>query len=128
MPDFVVQRVMDALNEVGKPLKGARVLMLGLAYKANVDDYRESPSFHLMHKLEERGATVSYNDPFIPEIGRTREFPKFAGRKSVPVSDDYDLILVATAHDQYREIDFSALSCPVVDSRNMVNNGRAVKA
>ena len=71
---------MEALNEMGKPLKGARVLMLGLAYKANVDDHRESPSFHLMEKLEEKGATVSFNDPYIPEIGMTREFPKYAGK------------------------------------------------
>ncbi len=128
MPDFVVQRVMDALNKVGKPLKGARVLMLGLAYKANVDDYRESPSFRLIEKLEEKGARVSYNDPFIPEIGVTREFATLTGRKSVPIDDCYDLMLVATAHDEYKKIDFSAFHCLVVDSRNIVNERVTVKA
>ena len=63
MPLFVVQKVMDALNEVGKPLRGSRILMLGLAYKANVDDDRESPSYELMKELEEKGAKVAYNDP-----------------------------------------------------------------
>ncbi len=120
MPDFVVSRVMEALNEVGKPLKGAKILMLGLAYKANVDDDRESPSYHLIEKLEEKGASVSYNDPYIPAIKHTREFPKFAGRKSVEISNAYDLILVATAHDDYKKINFEQFTIPIVDTRNIV--------
>ncbi len=127
MPDFVVQRVMEALNESGKPLKGAKVLMLGLAYKANVDDYRESPSFPLMEKLEEKGATVSYNDPYIPQIGMTREFAKYGGRKSAAITDDFDVILIATAHEDYRSVDFSKFKCAIVDTRNLLN-GRAFKA
>lgn len=127
MPDFVVQRVMEALNDAGKPLRGARVLLLGLAYKANVDDYRESPSFQLMEKLEERGAEVSYNDPYIPEIGPTREFPEFERRKSVALTDDYDVMLIATAHDDYRSVDFSKFKCLIVDTRNLLK-GNAVKA
>ncbi|MGA2622469.1 MAG: nucleotide sugar dehydrogenase [Bacteroidota bacterium] len=121
MPDFVVSRVGEALNDVGKPLKGSRILLLGLAYKANVDDDRESPSYHLMDKLEALGAMVAYNDPHIPVIRLTREFPKFAGRKSVQVSNDFDLILVATAHDQYKQLDFSKFTVPIVDTRNIVN-------
>ena len=72
MPDFVVHRAMEVLNEHGKPVKGARILLLGLAYKPNVDDERESPSYRLMEKLESFGADVSYNDPFIPTIRLTR--------------------------------------------------------
>jgi UDP-N-acetyl-D-glucosamine dehydrogenase len=121
MPDFVVSRVMDALNEVGKPLKGAKILMMGLAYKANVDDDRESPSYHLLEKLEEKGAIVSYNDPYIPVIGPKREFAKFVGRKSVELSNNFDLILIATAHDEYKKIDFSKITIPIVDSRNLVS-------
>jgi len=130
MPDFVVSRVMDALNESGKALKGAKILMLGLAYKANVDDDRESPSYHLMEKLEEKGAVVSYNDPYIPAIKPTREFPKFVGRKSVEISDTFDLILVATAHDEYKKINFDQFKAPVVDTRNVVRrtNGEVFKA
>jgi UDP-N-acetyl-D-glucosamine dehydrogenase len=130
MPDFVVSRVMEVLNEHGKPLKGARILILGLAYKANVDDDRESPSYRLMEKLEERGAIVSYNDPYIPVIKHLREYPKFAGRKSVEVTSDCDLILIATAHDVYKRIPFDSLGVPVVDTRNILNamNGAVAKA
>ena len=119
MPDFVVLRAMEVLNEHGKPLKGARVLMLGLAYKANVDDDRESPSYHLIEKLEAHGAKVSYNDPYIPEIRPSREFARYAGRKSVPVTDGYDLFVIATPHDEYRKLDFGIFKTPVLDTRNV---------
>jgi UDP-N-acetyl-D-glucosamine dehydrogenase len=118
MPDFVVQRVMEVLNECGKPLKGAKILLLGLAYKANVDDDRESPSYHLMEKLEAKGAVVSYNDPYIPTIRPSREFAKYAGRKSVPITAGYDVILISTAHDEYKGIDFSSFKAQVVDTRH----------
>jgi len=123
MPDFVVQRVMEVLNDQGKSLKGSKILMLGLAYKSNVDDDRESPSYHLIEKLEAKGATVEYNDPYIPEIRPSREFAKYAGRKSVPITGKYDLVLVATAHDEYKTVNFAALGVPIVDSRNVVPAG-----
>jgi UDP-N-acetyl-D-glucosamine dehydrogenase len=123
MPDFVVQRVMEVLNEKGKSLKGSKILMLGLAYKSNVDDDRESPSYHLMEKLEAKGATVAYNDPYIPVIRPSREFAKYAGRTSVPITGNYDLVLVSTAHDEYRRVDFAALKVPIVDTRNVVPAG-----
>jgi UDP-N-acetyl-D-glucosamine dehydrogenase len=119
MPDFVVTRVMEVLNEMSRPLRGSKILLLGLAYKPNVDDDRESPSYSLMEKLEERGAVVSYNDPFIPVIRPSREYARYAGRKSVEISGDFDLLLIATGHDAYRSIDFSGLSMPVVDTRNI---------
>lgn len=122
MPAFVVQKVMDALNEVGKPVKRSRVLMLGLAYKANVDDDRESPSYELMKELEEKGAIVDYNDPFVPVIRMTRDHPQFAGRKSVEISKNYDLVLISTAHDEYKKIDFKSFNIPVVDTRNLVRD------
>jgi len=127
MPGFVVQRAMEVLNEFGKPMRGAKVLMLGLAYKANVDDDRESPSYHLIEKLEGLGAIVSYNDPYIPEIRPSREFAQYAGRKSVPVADGYDLMLIATPHDQYKEIDFSIFSTPILDTRNIAKISNAYK-
>ena len=120
MPDYVVSKVMMALNDIGKAAKGARILVLGLAYKANVDDDRESPSYRLMEKLEEIGAVVEYNDPYIPVIRPSREYAKFAGRKSVPITGDYDLLLIATAHVDYRNLDLSSLGIPVVDTRNVV--------
>jgi UDP-N-acetyl-D-glucosamine dehydrogenase len=123
MPDFVVQRVMEVLNEGGRSLKGSKILMLGLAYKANVDDDRESPSYRLMEKLEEKGATVEYNDPYIPVIRPSREYSKYAGRTSVPITGAYDLVLVSTAHDEYKTVDFSRLGIPIVDTRNVVPAG-----
>ena len=122
MPAYVVLRVMKALNDQGKPVKGSKILILGLAYKANVDDDRESPSYHLLEKLEELGAEVSYNDPYIPEIRMTREHGKFAGRKSVEISDRFDLILIATAHDEYQSINFKSLGIPIVDTRNLIRD------
>jgi len=120
MPDYVIHKVMKVLNIHGKSLKGSHVLLLGLAYKANVDDDRESPSYRLMEKLEEMGADVSYNDPYIPVITLTREYAKYAGKKSVEISNRFDLILIATAHDEYKQIDFKSLAIPVVDTRNII--------
>ena len=121
MPDYVVGKVMMALNDVGKPVKGSRILILGLAYKANVDDDRESPTYRLIEKLEELGSVVSFNDPYIPVIPKTREHARYAGRLSAPVSGDYDLLLIATAHEEYRALDLLAFGIPVVDTRNLVS-------
>ena len=84
MPDYVVHRVAEALNDKGKAIKGSRILILGLAYKPNVDDERESPSYRLLEKLAQRGAEVAYHDPYVPVIRPTREHPQWAGTESVP--------------------------------------------
>ncbi len=124
MPEYVVNRVAEALNDAGKPLKGSRILLLGLAYKPNVDDDRESPSYVLMDKLEHRGAIVHYNDPHVPVIKPTREYPQFAGRRSVPVTDAYDCLLLATNHAAYRDLDLSAYQAVLVDTRNWIPPAR----
>jgi UDP-N-acetyl-D-glucosamine dehydrogenase len=121
MPDYVVGKVMLALNDAGKAVKGARILILGLAYKANVDDDRESPTYRLMAKLEELGGVVSYNDPYIPVIRLTREHARYAGRESDPINGEYDLLLVATAHEEYRKLDLLSYGIPVVDTRNLIS-------
>jgi UDP-N-acetyl-D-glucosamine dehydrogenase len=121
MPDYVVARVAEALNDDAKSIKGSKILLLGMAYKPNVDDDRESPSYVLTEKLEAKGAQVSYNDPYVPEIRMTREHSHLAGRKSVDITDDYDCILLATHHDEYKAFDFSGFKCPVVDTRNCVS-------
>jgi UDP-N-acetyl-D-glucosamine dehydrogenase len=103
MPDWVIGKLMDALNERGKPLKGAKVLVLGIAYKKNVDDMRESPSVELMEKLQKKGAIVAYSDPHVPV------FPKMRAHKfdlsSVELSPEalagFDCVLVATNHDAF---------------------------
>jgi len=122
MPDFVVRRVMEVLNGYGKAIHGSKILMLGLAYKANVDDDRESPSYHLIDELEKRGAAVSYNDPYVPIIRPSREWSQYAGRKSVEITNKYDLILIATPHGDYKKIDFASFNVPIVDTRNIANH------
>jgi UDP-N-acetyl-D-glucosamine dehydrogenase len=120
MPDYVVSKVAEALNNIGKPVKGSKILMLGLAYKANVDDDRESPSYRLMEKLEEMGAAVSYNDPYIPTIRPSREYARFAGRQSVEITKGFDLLLIATAHDEYKVVDFPSFGIPIIDTRHVI--------
>lgn len=121
MPDFVIQRAMEVLNEQGKSLKGSKVLLLGLAYKANVDDDRESPSYFLMEKMEAKGAVVEYNDPYVPVIKPTREHPQYVGKRSVEIGAGYDLILISTAHDEYKKLDLLKYGTPILDTRNAVN-------
>ena len=117
MPDYVVSKVADALNDQGKALRNSKILVLGLAYKANVDDVRESPSFVLMEKLEAKGAVVEYHDSYVPLIPPTREHAHFTGKQSVQIENAYDLILLSTDHAEYKEFDFSNYSCPLVDTR-----------
>lgn len=126
MPDYVVMKCMKALNSVGKHVHGSKILILGLAYKANVDDCRESPSYRLMEKLEELGAEVGYNDPYIPIIPPSREYAKYAGRQSRSIDSSHDLILIATAHDEYRDVDFRALQTPIVDTRNIIKDNNPI--
>jgi UDP-N-acetyl-D-glucosamine dehydrogenase len=83
MPAHVVNRTAEALNALRKPMNGSRVLIVGLAYKPNVDDDRESPSYVLMDLLKARGAEVAYHDPYVPVIRPTREHPHWAGTRSV---------------------------------------------
>jgi UDP-N-acetyl-D-glucosamine dehydrogenase len=103
MPDWVIGKVVEALNERGKALKGSRCLVLGVAYKKNVDDMRESPAVELMELLVRRGATVHYSDPHVPVFPKMREH-SFA-LKSVALTADavaaYDLVLLATDHDAF---------------------------
>lgn len=128
MPAVIVERVARALSDYGaKGLKDARILLLGIAYKKNVDDARESPSFKIMELLEGRGAQVSFHDPHIAEIPPLREHPEFARRRSIELNAAtlaaFDLAVVATDHDaiDYRLV---AEHCPlVVDTRNAL--GRA---
>jgi UDP-N-acetyl-D-glucosamine dehydrogenase len=130
MPDYVVSKVIQALNDRGKTLKGAKILICGLAYKANINDDRESPSYRLMEKLEEAGATVDYNDPFVPVIPKTRKHAGYTGRRSVPVTKNHDLLLIATAHEEYKKMNLLSLNVPIVDTRNIIKekNGLVYRA
>lgn len=122
MPEYVVHRVAEALNASRKALNGSRILVIGLAYKPNVDDERESPSYVLMDMLSERGAEIDYHDPYIPEIKPTREHAHWAGKHSLPWDEatigKFDAVLIATNH---KSLDYSQLaawaSC-IIDTRN----------
>lgn len=118
MPQWVVNKVQDCLNEHEKPLKNAKILVLGLAYKENVDDMRESPSLELMRLLSEKGACVNYFDPWIETVPQNREHQEFIGMKSTAPSSDYDCFLLATAHDVFDFKELVGCGVPIVDTRN----------
>lgn len=123
MPEHVVDRLARALDErTGRGLNGARILVVGLAYKKNVDDTRESPALRLIELLQSRGSHVDYYDPHVPMIPTTREHADLAGEKSIAWDADtiaaYDVALVATDHD---EVDFAELARHaqlIIDTRN----------
>lgn len=122
MPSYVIHRVGDALNEQQKSVKGSSVLVLGLAYKPNVDDERESPSYVLMEMLVQRGAKVSYHDPYVPVIKPTREHGHWAGTKSIEWSREtigsFDVVLISTNHGCFDYGELAAWARCIVDTRN----------
>jgi len=129
MPRYVVEKTLNALNDRKKNLNGANVLIVGLAYKKNVDDIRESPSFKLWKLLEEKGAIVSYYDPYCPEIHDTRHYPQYAHKKSIADLQqvkDYDAVVISTDHDC---VDYEFLKNNariIIDTKNTVKLGENV--
>ena len=128
MPHWVVQKVADALNDHGKAIKGSRILVMGLAYKKNIDDTRESPAVEIMSLLEQKGADIAYSDPHVPVFPRKRDY--HFDLTSVPLTadsiSDYDCIVIATDHDAF---DYDALvynAKLVVDTRGRMRSGRNV--
>ncbi len=126
MPDYVVHKTMEALNEHRKSLKGSKILVLGLAYKKDIDDLRESPSVEIIEKLQEKGAKVDYNDPYIPKTHKQRKHD--LGMKSEKITAkslaNYDLVLISTDHSAY-DYDFIVENAQlVVDTRNATANVR----
>jgi UDP-N-acetyl-D-glucosamine dehydrogenase len=138
MPYAVVDRLAEAVDRLSRrAFSGASILVIGLAYKKNVDDIRESPSLKLIELIERRGGFASYHDPFVAEIPPTREHPALAGRKSVALGPqtlaEFDAVLIATDHDV---VDYRLLvenSKVIVDTRNAcqragLSDPRIVKA
>jgi UDP-N-acetyl-D-glucosamine dehydrogenase len=119
MPAYVVEKTMDGLNEMGKPLKGSNVLVLGIAYKKNVDDTRESPSVDLMELLRDKGAHVSYSDPFFPTFPVMRKH--FFDLQSVEISvnnlEGFDVVILATDHDSFDYDMIQSCGRLIVDTR-----------
>jgi UDP-N-acetyl-D-glucosamine dehydrogenase len=120
MPEYVLKKTFGALNQSGTSVKNSKILLLGLAYKKNVDDHRESVTFKIMDLLSENGATVDYNDPYIPEIMPVRKYKQFVGKKSVPLENlnQYDLTIILTDHSSYNYEAIVEQSKIVVDTRN----------
>jgi UDP-N-acetyl-D-glucosamine dehydrogenase len=127
MPKYVVERVAEALNASRKPLSGSRILAMGLAYKADVDDMRESPTFSIMDLLKSRGAQVDYYDPHIPAITPTRQHAAWTGTRSVAWGEktirSYDAVVICTAHQGLDYAQLARWSPCVIDTRNAIKGG-----
>jgi UDP-N-acetyl-D-glucosamine dehydrogenase len=137
MPRYVVRRTLEALNDHKKAINGSKILLVGLAYKPNVDDDRESPTYKLMELYEEMGAEVSYYDSYVPVIRPSREYPHYAGRKSIVWNKDsvggFDAVVIATNHSDINYDELSEWAECIVDTRNAMNGhitkeGQVVKA
>lgn len=118
MPYFVLDHVADALNQRGKSLKGAKVLVLGLAYKRDIDDLRESPSLTIIELLREKGAVVAYNDPYFPTVGHGRHYD--LNMTSTPLENlgEYDAVVIVTDHSSYDYRALAEQSQLLIDTRN----------
>jgi UDP-N-acetyl-D-glucosamine dehydrogenase len=118
MPYFVLEQAANALNEQSKAMKGSKILVLGLAYKRDIDDLRESPSLTIIELLREKGADVHYNDPFFPKVGRGRHYDLNMTNTPLDNLGQYDAVLIVTDHTSY---DYKAIveqSQLVIDTRN----------
>ncbi len=125
MPDYVIARLREVLDqETGKGLSKSRILLIGISYKKNVPDMRESPSVELLDILLKHGAEVDFLDPHIDQIPAMREYPHLQGRKAVQMEDadtrGYDAVLISTDHDSVNYEALIALDIPVIDTRNAI--------
>ncbi len=118
MPYFVVENIIEALSQCRKSLFGSRVLVLGLAYKRDIDDLRESPSLTIIDLLQKRGACVEYNDPLIPSVGQGRKYALNMTSTPLDRIPDFDCVVIATDHSQYDYPAIAAKAQLVVDTRN----------
>src|SRR5215469_10357611 len=127
MPAYVVQSVAKGLNQHKKALNGAKILMLGMAYKKDIDDLRESPSLTILELLREQGAVVLYNDPYFPTVGRGRHYNLNMTCTPLENLEQYDCVLIITDHTDYDYQEIVAKSQLVVDSRNATKGIKSPK-
>ena len=118
MPYFVVENIVEAMSQRGLPLCGSRILVLGLAYKRDIDDLRESPSLTIIELLKKRGAQVEYNDPFFATVGRGRKFALNLTNTPLERIPEFDCVVIVTDHSQYDYAHIVAQARLVVDTRN----------
>ena len=125
MPHYVVSLMSEALNSVRKPLNGSKVLVAGIAYKKDVDDIRESPALDLLHLLRDRGAELSYTDPFVPKLA-AKEWPNGIDLVNVDVTkagaEEFDCVVVVTDHSQFDYDQLQRVAKVVVDTRNAIKS------
>jgi UDP-N-acetyl-D-glucosamine dehydrogenase len=122
MPYFVVDNIIEAMSQQGKALRGSRILVLGLAYKRDIDDLRESPSLTIIELLQKRGAQVEYNDPFFPTVGHGRKYALNMTSTPLTKIPEFDCIVIVTDHSQYNYRSIVATAKLVVDTRNATRN------
>jgi UDP-N-acetyl-D-glucosamine dehydrogenase len=118
MPYFVVDNVIDAMNKQGKALWGSRILVLGIAYKRDIDDLRESPALTIIELLHKQGALVAYNDPYFPAVGRGRKYDLNMTCTALDQIPGFDCVVIATDHTSYDYAEIVANAQLVVDTRN----------
>jgi UDP-N-acetyl-D-glucosamine dehydrogenase len=122
MPMYVVERTIAALNSQKKPVNGSRILIIGLAYKPNVDDDRESPSYLLLDLLKDRGGEMAYYDPHVPVIRPNREHPHWAGTLCEEWTEanvaSFDVVVIATHHERIHYEELGKWAPLIVDTRN----------
>jgi UDP-N-acetyl-D-glucosamine dehydrogenase len=118
MPYFVVENIIEAMSQQGKALHGSRVLVLGLAYKRDIDDLRESPSLTIIELLQKRGAHVEYNDPFFPSVGHGRKYALNMTSTPLDQIPEFDCVVIVTDHSQYDFSEIVRRARLVVDTRN----------
>ncbi len=127
MPKYVVQKTVEALNSHKKSINGSKILLIGLAYKPDVDDDRESPTYKLMDYFTEMGAEISYYDPHLPVIKKTREHAHWAGKQSIEWNkkniQSADVVVISTNHSEIDYNDLADWSQLIVDTRNSVKSG-----
>lgn len=137
MPKYVVQKTIEALNSHKKSVNGSKILLIGLAYKPDVDDDRESPTYKLMDYYSEMGANVSYYDPFVPVIKKSREHAYWAGTESIEwekeIIQEYDVVIISTNHSAISYLELAEWSNLIVDTRNsfsgiLINEKQIFKA
>ncbi len=130
MPEYVVSKILDGLNMHGKCLKKSKILILGVAYKKDTDDIRESPAVEIISILKDKGAKVDYNDPYIPSFSGMRHYPELS-MKSVPLTErklkQYDCVVIVTDHSKYNYHFILKNSSLIIDTRNAIKNIKSKK-
>ena len=127
MPAYVLDQTIEALNRAKMPLNGSKVLVLGLSYKRDIDDLRESPSLPIIEMLRSRGANVSYNDPYFATVGRGRKYDLNMTSVALENLADYDCVMIITDHSDYDYARIVAESHLVIDTRNATKGIRSPK-